>query len=236
MDAAIIKSLLKCNLNGNELKPIRLEVEDLAEGIIECELSVYAKVLTLKKSFVSGPILHIFFPTFAVKKRVVDSGPWCFNSQLLVMKDWIRGEDPLDFRFDECTFWIHVRVLNSKFFTWDVASKLANSFPACEEFQLDEEVVTSYLAYKRLPHPCFKCGRLGHLICQCPELREGADPKKEYVYDMWIKAPMEKSWVVFKLNDETEDCLPLRLGEQLSEQPSFSTRMVRGERTWETNQ
>ncbi|GAA0172197.1 hypothetical protein LIER_26066 [Lithospermum erythrorhizon] len=87
MESAIIKSLLQCNLNDNEMKEIRLEVEDLAEGIIECELSVYAKILTQKESFVSiegvklalskawncqeirvarvsGPILHIFFPTF----------------------------------------------------------------------------------------------------------------------------------------------------------------------------
>ncbi|GAA0173669.1 hypothetical protein LIER_27236 [Lithospermum erythrorhizon] len=100
MDTTIIRSLLQCNLNENELKPIHLELEDLDEGIIECELSVYAKILTLKESFVSiqgvkvallkawncqelrvsrvtGPILHIFFPTFAEKKRVIDNGPWC---------------------------------------------------------------------------------------------------------------------------------------------------------------
>ncbi|GAA0172196.1 hypothetical protein LIER_26065 [Lithospermum erythrorhizon] len=180
------------------------------------------------------------------------------------MKDWIRGANPLGFRFDECTFWIHVRGLNAKFFTWDVASKITNSFPGCEEvelrrekggakffrvkvvinllrplrrmvqFQLDEEVITGYLAYERLPHLCFNCGRLGHLIRQCPELGESADPKKECIYDLWIKASMEKLWVVFRLNEEPKDCLPRYLGEHLSERPTFPTRMERGERSGET--
>ncbi|GAA0149309.1 hypothetical protein LIER_08522 [Lithospermum erythrorhizon] len=171
MDTTLIKRLLQCNFNENELKPIHLELEDLAEGIVECELSVYAKILTLKESF-------------------------------------IQGEDPLGLQFDECTFWIYVRGLNSEYFTWDVASKLANSFPGCEgielrwekggakffrlkavinvlvplrrliRFQLDEEVITGYLAYERLPYLCFKCGLLGNLVRQCPELGEGADPKK----------------------------------------------------------
>ncbi|GAA0147461.1 hypothetical protein LIER_07151 [Lithospermum erythrorhizon] len=50
MDATIIKSLLKCKLSETELKPIQLVEEDLAEGIIECELSVYA-MLSLKELF-----------------------------------------------------------------------------------------------------------------------------------------------------------------------------------------
>ncbi|GAA0162946.1 hypothetical protein LIER_18930 [Lithospermum erythrorhizon] len=119
----------------------------------------------------------------------------------------------------------------AEFFTWDVASKLANSFPGCEEvelrrekrgtkffrvkaviqvlqplrrmiqFQLEDEKVIGYLAYERLPNLCFKCGLLGHLIRHCPLLESTSDPKKECVYDLWIKALVEKTWVVFRLND-----------------------------------
>ncbi|GAA0160772.1 hypothetical protein LIER_17250 [Lithospermum erythrorhizon] len=150
---------------------------------------------------------------------------------------------------------LEVEDLDEEFFTWDVASKLANYFSGCKEvelrrakwanvlqplrrmiqFQLEEDVITGYLAYERLPHLCFKCGRLGHLIRQCPELGEGADPKKECVYDLWIKAPMEKSWMIFRLNEEYEDCLPRRAGDPLPKKHIASSRCVRGERIGETN-
>ncbi|GAA0175558.1 hypothetical protein LIER_28706 [Lithospermum erythrorhizon] len=129
MDATIIRSLLKCKLSETELKRIQLVEEDLAEGIIECELSAYAKVLSLKESFVSiqgmkmalskawncqdirisritGPIIHIFFPSLSEKKRIIETGSWCFDNQLVVMNDWARGVDPVTISFDKCTFWI----------------------------------------------------------------------------------------------------------------------------------
>ncbi|GAA0145100.1 hypothetical protein LIER_05366 [Lithospermum erythrorhizon] len=179
MDAAIIRSLLNCNLTDMELRPVRLE--------------------DLRVSRVAGPILHIFFPSFTEKKLIVENGPWCYDSQLLVMKDWVRGEDPLTLHFDESVFWMHFRGLKAKFFTWDVASKLENAFPGrMIQFQTDDEVAAGYLAYERLPNLCFKCGRLGHLV-------RGSDPKKVRVYDLWIKAPLEKSWVIFRLNDEPDE-------------------------------
>ncbi|GAA0181817.1 hypothetical protein LIER_30287 [Lithospermum erythrorhizon] len=85
------------------------------------------------------------------------------------------------------------------------------------QFQTGDEVATRYLAYERLPNMCFKCGLLGHLIRQCPELEEGSDPKKACVYNLWIKAPLEKSWIMFRLNDEPVDYQPRRLRERQSE-------------------
>ncbi|GAA0162947.1 hypothetical protein LIER_18931 [Lithospermum erythrorhizon] len=105
MNAAIINSLLHCSLSEAKSKPIRLDVEDLAEGIIESELSVYAKILSLTESFISiqsvrialskawncqdlrvlrvaGPILHVFFPLFRRKRGYwkVDLGDMIINS------------------------------------------------------------------------------------------------------------------------------------------------------------
>ncbi|GAA0154187.1 hypothetical protein LIER_12243 [Lithospermum erythrorhizon] len=180
MDATIIKSLLKCKLSKTELKPIQLVEEDLAKGIIECELSAYAKVIFLKESF--------------EKKRIMETGPWCFDNHLMVMHDWARGLDPVTIAFDKRTFWIQVRGLKPDFFTWEVASKMGDAFPSCEDvelrrekggsrffrikfgvnvleplriliqFQIDDKTAIGYLAYERFPNPCFKCGRMGNLI------------------------------------------------------------------------
>ncbi|GAA0151954.1 hypothetical protein LIER_10555 [Lithospermum erythrorhizon] len=122
MDVTIIRSLLKCKLSGTKLKPIQLVKEDLAEGIIKCELSVYAKVLSLKESF-----------------RIMETGPWCFDNQLVVMHDWATGLDPVTISFDKCTFWIQFRGLKPEFFTWEVVSILGDAFPSCEDVELRRE-------------------------------------------------------------------------------------------------
>ncbi|GAA0167098.1 hypothetical protein LIER_22107 [Lithospermum erythrorhizon] len=61
-----------------------------------------------------------------------------------------------------------------------------------------------YLAYEQLPHLYFHCGLLGHLIRHFLALPEGAKPQKHVVYGLWIKAPMEKSWVAFKSRNGEE--------------------------------
>ncbi|GAA0158166.1 hypothetical protein LIER_15262 [Lithospermum erythrorhizon] len=122
MDAAIINSLLQCSLCEVESKLIRLDVDDLANGIIKCEFSMYATILSLKESFVS-----------------------------------IQS----------------VRISLSK--AWN---------------------------YQDLR------------VSRCPSLESSSDPKKECVYDLWIKAPVEKTWVVFRLNDESEDANSKRWREE----------------------
>ncbi|GAA0172576.1 hypothetical protein LIER_26376 [Lithospermum erythrorhizon] len=60
------------------------------------------------------------------------------------------------------------------------------------QFLVGDVLISGYLAYQRLPNLCFRCGLLGHCVKQCPTLLEGADPRKNLAYDLWIKAPTEK--------------------------------------------
>ncbi|GAA0183198.1 hypothetical protein LIER_30658 [Lithospermum erythrorhizon] len=83
---------------------------------------------------------------------------------------------------------MHVRGLKAELFTCDVASKLANAFLGCEEVELQKEK-------------------------GAPNLEEESDPKKACVYNLWIKAPLEKSWIMFRLNDELADYQPRRIIE-----------------------
>ncbi|GAA0172669.1 hypothetical protein LIER_41379 [Lithospermum erythrorhizon] len=88
MNAEILRNLMNCNLTEKKVKPIFLEETDLVDGVIECEASVNVKIHNLKVGFV-------FFSSLQEKQRIMDSGPWCFDNQLLIMKDWFREADPL---------------------------------------------------------------------------------------------------------------------------------------------
>ncbi|GAA0176392.1 hypothetical protein LIER_29395 [Lithospermum erythrorhizon] len=228
MDTEILRSLMNCSLTEEEAKPVLLEENDLIDGVVECEASAFVKVHALNLG-VAGPIIHVFFPSIEGKRWVMESGPWCFDNHLLIIKNWVRGEDPMDISFDECKFSFQVRGLKEEFYTKEVANNLSSSFMACEimelckdkagknffrvkatvnvqqpirrfvNFQVGTTHGAGYLTYGRLPYLCFHCGLMGHLIRQCPKLPEGASPQKHVVYGLWIKAPAEKSKVEFRL-------------------------------------
>ncbi|GAA0169729.1 hypothetical protein LIER_24146 [Lithospermum erythrorhizon] len=64
-------------------------------------------------------------------------------------------------------------------------------------FKIGNELGAGYLAYEWLPLCYFHCGLLGHLIKQCPSIPTDVDPRRSVVYGLWIKAPVEKSWLDF---------------------------------------
>ncbi|GAA0138787.1 hypothetical protein LIER_00467 [Lithospermum erythrorhizon] len=162
MDSKIIRNLLKCNLTNEESRPIQLKEVDLVDGISECEASAFAKVLSLRDGFISiqnftlimakawnckglrvsravHSILHIFFPSLEEKKCIMGWGPWCFENQLVLMKDWGRNVDPLQIDFSEYLFWIQLCGLRDETFTKDVGFKLASAFDSCEGVELRKD-------------------------------------------------------------------------------------------------
>ncbi|GAA0142340.1 hypothetical protein LIER_03262 [Lithospermum erythrorhizon] len=87
MDAEIIRELLGCQLSNEEATP----------GGFNLAMSRAWNFKGLRVSRVRGSILHVFFPDEKVKERVMESGPWCFDNNLIVMVDWGRDVDPLNF-------------------------------------------------------------------------------------------------------------------------------------------
>ncbi|GAA0157527.1 hypothetical protein LIER_14779 [Lithospermum erythrorhizon] len=96
-----------------------LEEADVVDGVVKCEASAYAKVHAPKLGFVSvksfslamakawnykdirvsrvsGPILYVFFPSIKEKQRIMDNGPWYFDNQLIILRNWSRGSDPVE--------------------------------------------------------------------------------------------------------------------------------------------
>ncbi|GAA0162640.1 hypothetical protein LIER_18684 [Lithospermum erythrorhizon] len=132
--------------------------------------------------------------------------------------------------------------MKGEYFTRDVAGKVGDAFLDCEAvelrvdrqgnkffrlrakvkinaplrrlvtFQVREEIMARYLAYERQPNLYFHYDKLGHLICQCSLIAPGTDMRTVVVYGLSIKAPSERSWVEFRLEDgdnsgqDVEDC------------------------------
>ncbi|GAA0183225.1 hypothetical protein LIER_30681 [Lithospermum erythrorhizon] len=120
----------------------------------------------------------------------------------------------------EASMYVKVRGLKEKFLTREVVGKMENVFQGCDRielridkqgkwffrlkalvmvhmqlrrlvsFRVETEVVSCYLAYQRLPNMCFHCGRLGHLIRQCPDLEPDTDYKEAVVET--IRDPQSK--------------------------------------------
>ncbi|GAA0153027.1 hypothetical protein LIER_37611 [Lithospermum erythrorhizon] len=185
MDVNILRSLLSCNLIEEEALPIQLEEFELADGIVECEESVYVKIHSLNDNFVSiqgfsmamsnawnckdlrvarvlGPILQVFFPSLEENERVCGKG----GKKFFRLRATINLNQPLH------------RLLN---------------------FSVEGGLGTGYLAYERLPYLCFHCGLMGHLIKQSPVIPTSVERQDVCIYCLWIKAPLEKSWLEFKL-------------------------------------
>ncbi|GAA0160048.1 hypothetical protein LIER_16692 [Lithospermum erythrorhizon] len=114
------------------------------------------------------------------------------------MVNWKQGVDPLTLGFDECDLWVHVRGLKSEFLTREVAGKIGNAFSGCDRVEL------------RIDKQGKKCFRLKATIQVnapmrrlCPKLVPGIDCTSQVVYGLWIKKPLEKTWIEFKLVDES---------------------------------
>ncbi|GAA0159791.1 hypothetical protein LIER_16494 [Lithospermum erythrorhizon] len=96
---------------------------------------------------------------------------------------------------------LHVDKQRKKFFRLKALVNILMPIRRLVSFKVGSEVVAGYLAYERHPNMCFRCGRLEHLIRQCSELEPGSNIKYSVVYGLWIKAPMEKSWVEFRMRE-----------------------------------
>ncbi|GAA0177723.1 hypothetical protein LIER_29740 [Lithospermum erythrorhizon] len=197
MDAEILRDLMNCSLTKEESKPK-----------ISLAMAKAWNCRDIRVSRMSWPILHIFFPYIKEKQRIMDNWPWCFDNHLIIMQNWARGEDPVDAPFDECKFRFHVRGLKEEYHTKEVAGKLSSSLVGCEVLELWKDKGGK----KFFRINCqFECQPTHSKICEFPG-REGA--RRGFtsfnmwciMYGLWIKAPIKKSWVEFRLDDDTGSC------------------------------
>ncbi|KAI8029145.1 hypothetical protein LOK49_LG01G01075 [Camellia lanceoleosa] len=60
------------------------------------------------------------------KKRVLINGPWNFDKQLVMLKEFDGDLQPVDITFSSVAFWVHVSNLPLISMTWDVGVLLGN--------------------------------------------------------------------------------------------------------------
>ncbi|CAK9154362.1 unnamed protein product [Ilex paraguariensis] len=159
MEEGLLNKLQSFSLTEEEDVAIDFNTEDIAEGLEECVLSVYVKILSEKyvntvalKNTMSGVwgckdlgVMRIssnIFQFFSKEEReiykILFQGPWCFDNSLIISYRWFKGIGVKSVPFDLVQFWVHVNGLPRECITKDMAIKVADSFKEWEVVEIRE--------------------------------------------------------------------------------------------------
>ncbi|GAA0153628.1 hypothetical protein LIER_11822 [Lithospermum erythrorhizon] len=250
MDADILRSLLSCNLTEEEALPKQLEEFELADGLVECEVSVYVKIGSLNDNFVSiqdfsmamskawnckdlrvarvlGPILQVFFRLLQEKECVCGMGgsKGSFFTREVASKiaKLFHGCDKVELRKDKG---------GKKSFRLGATINLNQPLRSLVNFSVEGGLGVGYLAYERLPYLCFHCGLMGHLIKQFPVIPTGVEPRD--VCYMQVKMMRKLSWNLMRMVNDLANIPTVFMGdinEVLHASENVSQRCIRP--TWQ---
>ena len=126
----VIHSLEGMKLTTEEEEVIPISDEGRQEEIERCVLSLIGKFLTckpfnkraalstMKKAWVlenkiqvvdvGANLFQFKFPTEFNLERVLRSGPWTFDNQVLLLVRWKAGMTACNVRFDLASFWVQI--------------------------------------------------------------------------------------------------------------------------------
>lgn len=137
-------------LSSNELNESEIVLEDMSQGIRECSRSLIGKAVGNKKTNYDGmrkfgesswgcirklkiveigPNMFQFsFEIESEMERVLNSGPWLFDNQLLILKQWYEGIEEDNKAFNKASFWIQLWNLFLHGFSKDIGIKIGVGF------------------------------------------------------------------------------------------------------------
>ncbi|XP_071920723.1 uncharacterized protein [Coffea arabica] len=150
MEGDLSEFMQKFSLADNELSGATLELEDLHNGVRECECNLIGRLMGEKvanftgvKNFMTvawgyprnttvmelGPNLFQFnIPNSDDKKKIADGGPWMIDNQMLVLNRWAEGIEE-DYRaFVIAPLWVQIWNLPVHWLTKEVGRKIGTVF------------------------------------------------------------------------------------------------------------
>lgn len=74
-----------------------------------------------------APNLFLFkFASVRDKEKIIDGGPWAFDSQMLTLQDFDSNLRPEEYVFDKTLFWLRVNRLPWNLMSMEIAERMGN--------------------------------------------------------------------------------------------------------------
>jgi hypothetical protein len=169
MDTSLISRLQHITLTNDEDEQFIISDEQRGDRLEACALSLIGLFLSLKPINrraakdtmravwrmgtairiieVGNDLLQFQFSTEFQLQWVLDSGPWAFDNNLLVLWRWERGMSAYSVNITQAQFWVQVWGLPFDLITPKVGTRIGNSMGRCVkvDHSLDQTEQARYI-------------------------------------------------------------------------------------------
>ncbi|TXG48918.1 hypothetical protein EZV62_024793 [Acer yangbiense] len=146
----------------------------------------------VKTEVVDENIFSFTFRCTEDRRQVMQGGPWRFDKALLVLAEPMGRGDIQKISFNKVAFWIQIHNVPLICITSEIGIFLGKMIGDFREIDVSPsgngKETTMLLRYEKLPEHCYRCGRLGHVVRNCPVKVVGEEPEDfNLLFGPWMK-------------------------------------------------